>query len=727
MSTSDGFELAVLCDHDKYTEPMVWIGIYIAVASLLCTLAMTADLFLGFRSKKDWYPCKYFSLNAASITVITIAMKLPVDLSGEMPRHIDQAAKQGSLAFMCTMLANFMPSLAAMDNKTLLANMVGLSILVITIIVNILIEIHTGVIKPDTVQILWIHDFTIDFVMLAYIYTTVITLLLVISIASSLTIPTSKEILEVKYQIKKKTFLTDQHLQHTQMSIVDKLRQDVRRYWVMAESGSPQFVMASNPLSTASGVICVILNSLNLLMVQSFPFREHQCESVYRRSIPFILMTQVIGVGVGTIAPVARCYSVLNFKFFTKWKRNHLMVFKVEKYWTQLLCEWKQSPIHFLSSSRLRTMLYNSKGVILSLCIRLQKIIVILCKVISLIPTVLPILVFSYMYIRMSLQARFFTPPIVSTTDDIDKDLSNYVLHIHDDMEATVRTLKRISSSINSFILKAEKEQNKDLLELLEKSTGFKGVETFDTNYVQPLLSVELVNSWSLPIVTLTCIAVALPNVSKDTTKNLLRSVGEGLSYTHQVEESLNHGKEYASIRKATITLWNEVEHKCRWLDTALQKDVFRGKQAKEILMWFSDRAKETVKEINRSISGEMVENIPKELIAANSMYRVVETILLRDESNIEQINEEQLFAILNGMIADIFSACFTNLPQVIIVKCHESVIEKREASVKAAAKLLGKTTKIIERLERCELPSMDPDKMAYVDEWRHYLKQSIP
>ncbi|KAM0017223.1 hypothetical protein Hdeb2414_s0027g00685681 [Helianthus debilis subsp. tardiflorus] len=53
MSTSDGFEPAVLCEyHEKYTEPMVWIGIYIAVASLLCTLAMAADLLLGFRSKK---------------------------------------------------------------------------------------------------------------------------------------------------------------------------------------------------------------------------------------------------------------------------------------------------------------------------------------------------------------------------------------------------------------------------------------------------------------------------------------------------------------------------------------------------------------------------------------------------------------------------------------------------------------------------------------------------
>ncbi|KAJ0744428.1 hypothetical protein HanPI659440_Chr10g0387471 [Helianthus annuus] len=63
----------------KYSEPMVLIGIYIATASLLCILAMAADLLQGFRNNKLWFPCKYFSLNAASITVITVAMKLPVD------------------------------------------------------------------------------------------------------------------------------------------------------------------------------------------------------------------------------------------------------------------------------------------------------------------------------------------------------------------------------------------------------------------------------------------------------------------------------------------------------------------------------------------------------------------------------------------------------------------------------------------------------------------------
>ncbi|KAI3728521.1 hypothetical protein L6452_17158 [Arctium lappa] len=76
-----------------YSGPMVWIGIYIAIASGFCIIAMAADLFLGFRNRKFWFPCKYFSLNAASITVITVAMKLPVDLSTPMPGHLDQAAK----------------------------------------------------------------------------------------------------------------------------------------------------------------------------------------------------------------------------------------------------------------------------------------------------------------------------------------------------------------------------------------------------------------------------------------------------------------------------------------------------------------------------------------------------------------------------------------------------------------------------------------------------------
>ncbi|KAL7594885.1 hypothetical protein Lser_V15G28893 [Lactuca serriola] len=36
----------------RFSEPMTWIGIYIAFASLLCILAMAADLIHGLRHRK---------------------------------------------------------------------------------------------------------------------------------------------------------------------------------------------------------------------------------------------------------------------------------------------------------------------------------------------------------------------------------------------------------------------------------------------------------------------------------------------------------------------------------------------------------------------------------------------------------------------------------------------------------------------------------------------------
>ncbi|GJZ80290.1 hypothetical protein Tco_0645284 [Tanacetum coccineum] len=73
------------------------------MASLVCTIAMAADLLHGLRNKKFWFH-----------------VKLPVDLTSETPGEMDQVAKLGSRAFLCTIMVNLMPSLASMDNNTLL-------------------------------------------------------------------------------------------------------------------------------------------------------------------------------------------------------------------------------------------------------------------------------------------------------------------------------------------------------------------------------------------------------------------------------------------------------------------------------------------------------------------------------------------------------------------------------------------------------------------------------
>ncbi|CAI9269300.1 unnamed protein product [Lactuca saligna] len=496
----------------------------------------------------------------------------------------------------------------------------------------------------------------------------------------------------------------------------------------MAETGSPQFVIACNSLSRASCVICLtglaIYISL-LVSILKFPFRI-RFQSDYKWSMVAIVITQSIGVGVGVISPMFRCFTVVSFISFTRWNRNHLEVFKVEKYWTQQLCEWKESHITFLSNGhRSRNLIRNLKKPILSAWIGFQKVVVVTCKIIGLIPIVV-LLIFMYCsYYFKSIKEMMLNPP--SSTHDIDEDLSNYVLLLEDNTEFAEITLKRISNSMNRMMQKAEKEQDDNLLKFLEKSIGFEGVENFDICQVQPLLSIEFPNSWSLPIVTLTCIAIALPNIGKDATNNLFKCVGEGLFYTHIVEESLNNARQYVNIQKATMTLWDEVEDKYKWLENTLEKRAYEGKTSREILEWFANKAEEIVIEVSKSTNiGEPVEYLPWKLIVANSMYRITQTIMFTYQSNILEINEEWLFTLLTHMIADILVACFTNIPRVITMKCHETAIEKREASVEAAAKLLGRTTEIIKRLETYELPNIHQDKMAFIDEWRLHL-QRIP
>lgn len=130
----------------KFNEPMPWIGIYAAGASLLCAVAMAIDAFVGFRCKKYWFPYKYFSLNATSLTIVAVTVKFSVDLNTPMPRKEDQLSKLSSAVFICTVMGNTVPPLGTKQNNDLYMNIIALAILVITIMVNISIQLGTGVI-----------------------------------------------------------------------------------------------------------------------------------------------------------------------------------------------------------------------------------------------------------------------------------------------------------------------------------------------------------------------------------------------------------------------------------------------------------------------------------------------------------------------------------------------------------------------------------------------------
>lgn len=212
-------------------KPMPWIGLYIAAASAACSLAMAADGLSGFRRKKLWFPCKFFSLNAFSLTVLAVVAKLPVDLTSDTRGYYDRYARITSLVLISTAMANFMPSLGSMENNEIMVNLVALGILIITIAGNVFIY---------DFQMRSMYNLTFTLAREVACVGQMVLMFLDLCCLGVM-VPNAKRYIESKYNEA-----------HKRVS-VDELGVVVKRYWVMAESSSPQFVMARSTISATSG------------------------------------------------------------------------------------------------------------------------------------------------------------------------------------------------------------------------------------------------------------------------------------------------------------------------------------------------------------------------------------------------------------------------------------------------------------------------------------------
>ncbi|XP_057994461.1 uncharacterized protein LOC110668704 [Hevea brasiliensis] len=647
----------------KFSEPLPWIGIYIAVATLACAIMMAADLIHGIHCRKLWFPSKYSCLNATSLTIIAVAIKLSVDLNTPMPRHIDQLAKLSSSALICTLMGNSMPSLGIMENKEILMNIMALGILVITVIVNTCIQLGTGV-----VYLYWKEHALIMFLMLV---------LLVILSFSALTVPTTKKYLELKYK-KKYKMAAKECSNECDSAVHKKLRQDLMKYWMMAHTCSPQFVLGRSVTCTAAGALC-LLSAMTLaeamlgsyLMPGSFKFCNG--ESDYKWSTILVLIIQTIAIVVGTIAPAIRWFTAINFRCPSTGKKSR-KEFRVEKNWTQFLVEMKECPFTIrIQSRQCRKLAHGAKDRILDLCIAMQIGIVLASKVIRFISIyfISRILLFC-MCCKKLIWCKSNNTSIDSGSDSQPSskpDLSRFVLHLEEGGE----------------------KQPKHLLELLDKSSsGLHGVKEFDSDLVLSLDNEEPPHCWALPVVTLTAIAIAIPNTSSCLRKQLMRSVHEGLVYVKIIEENLHAQRDMTNIRKAAYTVWLGVDLYHKWLDVDLNRMYFQAGSTKEILEGLADAAKN----------------------------KISQTILQNYERNSIQ-SSEKLFEALTVMISDILGACLTNLQHIISLKCFSSSVELREESVRYAVFLLGKTEKILELVNQKTLPSLGPEEMACINKWR--------
>ncbi|KAL4383878.1 hypothetical protein GQ457_15G010430 [Hibiscus cannabinus] len=278
---------------------------------------------------------------------------------------------------------------------------------------------------------------------------------------------------------------------------------------------------------------------------------------------------------------------------------------------------------------------------------------------------------------------------------------------------------------------KAKKRQPKYLMELLELSRpceGFKGLNEFDSFKVPSLDTEEAPNCWSLSLVTLTSIAIAVPSIDSYSVKHLVAGVNEGLVYVRNIEDMQGNA---VNSRKAADVVWLGVELYHRWLNTDLRILSLQGQNTREILQVLSGSANNIFMEFKRSNLNLCLLDSPSKwpikVLAANSMYRICQSLLLDYESRNYKMTERLIEAI-RVMVSDILAACLTNLKQFITIKCSTSSIEEREESVRYAARVLGKTEMIVKLLHKKSLPGLNSDQMAVMDEWRsfHKLKSSL-
>ncbi|XP_075074547.1 uncharacterized protein LOC107798648 [Nicotiana tabacum] len=365
-------------DDSKFSEPMPWIGIYVAGASAVCALAMAMDVLHGLRHRKFWFPCNYFSLNATTLTLLAVATKLSVDLNTSMPRRQDQLTKLSSATLICTVISNFMPSLGLMENKELLMNIMALGIFVITAIVNIGIQLATGV----------IYVFCKEHIALMFL----MLVLLLLLISSAVAIPTTKCYLDLKYNKRYK--LANKECGITSKCTTENLKDELMKFWTMAYTASPHFVAGRLATCTASGGFCLLSTVIYAeAMLRSYflhwSFNFCNGDSEYKWSTTLILVTQTVAIGVGTIAPAFRWFVAINYNCPKKTNNAcKAKLFKLENYWIRILLQWKESPLEFRICGRHgRKFAHKTKNRLLDFCIWMQIMMVSLSKLVRLIST----------------------------------------------------------------------------------------------------------------------------------------------------------------------------------------------------------------------------------------------------------------------------------------------------------------------------------------------------
>ena len=431
-----------------------------------------------------------------------------------------------------------------------------------------------------------------------------------------------------------------------------------------------------------------------------------QGTSDYAWSSWTVVAVQSAAVLVGTITPAYRWFHAVSLRN-SSWRAE----FKVEDYWIQLLVEWKESPLKVENINDWTKVLHQGKRALTSLLIFLQKVVVILGKLLC----------------ALSVPPVSFANHIIPWKTNESSKVTEWnqlnVLLLQGDGEDVVRQItKSATRDIEKWIKKGRNKSPSFMTRLIEQhSTRTEGFTE-----VHSLLPAELhPNCWALPLVTLAAVAAALgtDNEEKEV-QPLLRAVGQGLRYVRLVEKHFDT-KGLGKMRKAAEMVWMDVLHN-KWLGAPLRGE----RTARDALEGLKQRAEKRRAEEQREYreqSGPDLEdnpleweNWPEKMQAAVYMEKVCARIL-----ELREGGDGVLFKRVRKAIADILGACLTNLAKSVCHECLCSKGEGREKMVRNVASVLGETEQILGLLEDPQVTCSLPEKKEWKDNWRKDLPPS--
>ncbi|XP_043700409.1 uncharacterized protein LOC122651152 [Telopea speciosissima] len=287
-------------DTPFYGEPVPLIGLYIASATLVCFFSMTYDLVHGFVRKKPFIPCKLFPINSFTMTLLSVATKIPADLTTYMPRVEDQLSKLTGTALLCISLGFYMPSLGTTGPSERYGNLAALSVMVITLVVNVCIQMGTGV----------IYGFIIEHIIIMVC----ILLLLLFLWSSAIAFRSQTEC--------RGPYLSKISEAKDNAKDVNGLRKLLVKLHVLNYTGNPQTLLCETSHHNAFGLLCTISLAVVLqAMLRSFALKNMwlhmrlHCNggdvSDYKWSIPVVIVSQFLTILVGTVSIIYRWISFL--------------------------------------------------------------------------------------------------------------------------------------------------------------------------------------------------------------------------------------------------------------------------------------------------------------------------------------------------------------------------------------------------------------------------------